>query len=482
VSTQLSLIHFQDYPAALFNLEAEAGFLGALMANNGFVDQAAERVGVLDLYSELHQRIYQAILSEVSCGRHATPPLLRNHFVGDEEYEQAGGFGYLGDITGDRAAVLGFWSFVQQIADLAKRRRLLDAMRTLQGSVAAITDNPVEALVDEIDNALTEALQRTETTRSMTIARAFDHTLQQIEDEAAGLGPQGIRIEGLDDFNHLTGDLRRGELMILGGRPSMGKTALALSATLGAARAGFGTLFISLEMRVEELMARAITDLIFEHGNSPSFSDVRRGKFGAFDRQRISETRTQLENWPLVITDPPTLSAGRLAMMIRRYQRQMAGRGQQLDLVVIDYLGLIRPAGKNKNRYEDMGEISRTLKRVAKECNVALLVLAQLNRECEKREDKRPQLSDLRDAGDIEQDADVVMFVYREEYYLERSEPEATDKKRTEWENAMGAARDRVELILAKARQGKIGKRLCYFFGAHQAVRGSTYFKDLHRE
>lgn len=470
-----------EYPDALVNFEAEAAFLGALMIENGFVDQAAERVAVEDFFTPFHARLFQTILSEVASGRAASPPLLRNHFTGDPEFDDLGGPAYLAHLTGSSAAIIGVWDFARQIADLAKRRRLLDEMRALQSDVVTLTDNPVEGLVDRIDGALSNALQRNQTTRSLTVAQAFDRTLQAIEDEAAGIGPQGIRIDGLDDFNQLTGDLRRGEVMILGGRPSMGKTATALGITLGAARGGFGTLFISLEMRVEELMARAITDLIFEYGNSLSFNHVRRGRFGAFDRQRIADARQTIDAWPLVITDPSTLTIGRLAMMIRRYQRQMTARGQRLDLVVIDYLGLIRGNDRKAKRYEEVGEISRILKQVAKECDVALIVLAQLNRECEKREDKRPQLSDLRDAGDIEQDADVVMFVYREEYYLERAEPDAFDKKRDAWEQAMGAARDRIELIAAKVRQGRVGKRLCYFFGAHQAVRGSSFMKDLER-
>lgn len=477
----LRLVTPGEYPPALINVEAEAAFLGGLMIGNEYVDQAAERVAVEDLYEPLHQRIYACILSEVAAGRSATPPLLRNHFVHDEEMEQLGGPAYLGALTGSSAAVIGIWEFAKQISDLAKRRRLFDEMKSLSNDVVMLTDNPVEQLVDRIDGALSSALQRSTTTRSMTIAQAFDRTLQQIDDEASGVGPQGIKVDGLDDFNQLTGDLRRGEVMILGGRPSMGKTATALGITLGAARAGNGVLFISLEMRVEELLSRAITDLIYDPGNSPSFDSVRRGKFNAFDRERIGKARHDITDWPLIFTDPPTLSIGRLAMMIRRYQRQMAGKGQKLDLVVIDYLGLVKGTDKRAKRYEEVGEISRILKQVAKECDVALIVLAQLNRECEKREDKRPQLSDLRDAGDIEQDADIVMFVYREEYYLERSEPEAGDKKRGDWELAMGAARDRIELITAKTRNGRIGKRKCYFFGAHQAVRGSAFMKDQYQ-
>jgi len=481
MATALAMPRQTNYPDALVSVETEAALLGALMIDNGLVDRVAERVGAEDFAEGVHEQLYSLILSEVSAGRMATPPHLRPLLAGSDQFEEVGGVGYLARLTGSGGLQIGAMDFARTVADLAKRRRLYDQMQALTADLGRLPDNPVEELVERIDNALSASLQRSQTTRSLTLPAAFDKTMQAIEDEAAGIGPQGIRIDGLADFNQLTGDLRRGEVMVLGGRPSMGKTALALSLTLGSARAGFGTLFISLEMRVEELMTRAITDLIFEYGDSPSFDSVRRGRLSAFDKQRIADVRAKVDSWPLVITDPPTLSIGRLAMMIRRYQRQMAAKGKTLDMVVIDYLGLIRGNDRRAKRYEEVGEISRTLKQIAKECDVALIVLAQLNRECEKRDDKRPQLSDLRDAGDIEQDADIVMFVYREQYYLERAEPDAADKKREQWEVAMGHARDRIELIAAKVRQGRVGKRLCYFFGAHQAVRGSSYMKELNR-
>jgi replicative DNA helicase len=162
--------------------------------------------------------------------------------------------------------------------------------------------------------------------------------------------------------------------------------------------------------------------------------------------------------------------------MIRRIKRQMAAKSQRLDIVFIDYLGLVRADGTKVKRYEEVSEVSRTIKQIARELDVAIVLLAQLNREVERREDKRPQLSDLRDSGEIEQDADVVLFVYREQYYLERSEPDPHDKKRADWETSMEAARDRVELIAAKVRNGRIGKRNCHFFASHQAVRGSDFF------
>ena len=465
-----------DTLPTLTNVEAEAALLGGMMQSNGTIDAIADVLHAEDFAEPLFGRIFAAIVSQYGQGRAVNPVTLHPFFAGDEAFAQIGGPAFLARLTGSGAGSVGIKDIAHQIGDLAKRRRLVDALDTIIAEANEI-DAPVIDIVTKADEAMNAALRIKSTERSVTMAEAFDQTLQAIDDEAAGLGPQGIKIAGLDDFNSLTGDLRRGELMYLGGRPSMGKTALAIRLALGASFGGSGTLFISLEMRVAELATRAIADLIHDYGESPGYDAIRRGRIDQFARERIGQARKVIESLPLVLTDPSTLNIGRLAMMIRRYKRRMEASGQRLDLVVIDYLGLIKGSDRRAKRYEEVGEISRTLKEVAKECDVAMIVLAQLNRECEKREDKRPMLSDLRDAGDIEQDADQVMFVYRDEYYLERTELEAHDKRRAEWEIAMGYARDRMEIISAKVRNGRVGKRNLYFFAKHQAVRDSSYMR-----
>lgn len=460
-----------DGTTALAAPVAEGLLCGAMMLANDIIDPVADLLGERDFSDPFFGHLFGVIVREHSLGKPATPATLQPFF-------DAQSFAAIASLTGADGA----WStigaardFARHIADLAKRRRLIAGLEQVIEK-ARVSEEKVEALVETADTAMTEALQRSSAVRTVTLAQSFDETLKAIEDEAAGLGPQGIRIVGLDDFNELTGDLRRGELMYLGGRPSMGKTALAVEIGLGAARGGNGVSIISLEMRSAELTTRAMTTLVFDHGGScPTFEQVRRGKLTDRDRELLKLARKQIDQWPLLITDPPSLKIGRLAMEIRRQRRRMVASGQKLDLVVIDYLGLIKGSDQRAKRYEEVGEISRALKSVAKECDVAIVCLAQLNRECEKRDDKRPMLSDLRDAGDIEQDADHVMFVYRDEYYLERSEPDSHDKKRPEWETAMGFARDKIELIAAKVRNGRVGKRTCHFFGRHQAVRASDF-------
>lgn len=463
-------------PPPLRNVETEAALLGALMIDNRLVDRVADTVAAVDFYEPLHERLFAAIAGEVAAGRRADPILLRPMFEHDSAIKQLGGVGYLAGLTGSGAGLIGAVDFARQVADLAKRRRLYDGLADLMARARDDLDVPVEALTDAIDAKLTAALQRNHTAKSSTMAQAFDATLAGLDAEARGEAPTGLEVAGLDDWNVLTGNMRRGEVIILAGRPSMGKTAVGLSAALAAARAGHGTLFVSLEMSVDELTKRAIADLIYEHGRSATYESVQRGRFTDQDRQRLMAAREQIAAWPLILHEDAGLRVGRLAMMIRRYRRQLIAKGFSLDVVFIDYLGLVRADGNKQKRYEEVSEVSRTIKTLARELDVAIVVLAQLNREVERREDKRPQLHDLRDSGEIEQDADTILFVYREQYYLERNEPEPGHKDRSAWEMALAAARDRLELISAKVRKGRIGRRNCHFIASHQAVRGSDYF------
>jgi replicative DNA helicase len=466
-------------PTRLANSEMEAAVIGMLLMDNRRVDIVADRLAPEDFSEPLYGRIYARIVQLVSSGAQATPITMRQDFIDDPAMIELGGPAFLAQLTGSPGIlILQPRETADLLLDLAKRRRLHAELTRLTEEIEASTDDPVESLVDAVDGAMVQALQRQETSISMSGLRAFDAALKEIEDEASGAAPAGLSVAGFDDWNKVTGVMRRGEVIILAGRPSMGKTAVALSTSLACARAGLGTLFVSLEMSIKELMKRAISDLIFDYGHSANFDAVKAGKFTHFDRQRLATAREQLESWPLTLRQEAGLRLGRLAMLIRRTKRQMAAKGQQLDVVFIDYLGLVKTDTKAHKRYEEVSEVSRTIKQIARELDVAIVLLAQLNRDVEKREDKRPQLSDLRDSGDIEQDADCVIFVYREQYYLERSEPREGDRKYVDWQVSLDACRDKVELIAAKVRNGRIGKRQCHFFGEHQAVRGSDYFSS----
>jgi len=464
------------------NVEAEAALLGALMMDARWIDPVADIVTAEDFHEALHGRIFTAILAEAAKGTVPNAITLQPYFVDDPAMRSLARHGeapcaYLVKLTANSAALLGVRDFALQVADLAKRRRLISGM---QDAIVAATDctEPVEEVVSAIDASLQSSLTKVTTARSVSFAAAWDATLAQIDDEAAGISSPGIEIDGLSDWNRLVGKMRPGDVIILAARPSMGKTATALELTIGAARAGHGALFISLEMTVDQLLRRTMANLMFSASGGPNLKQISAGSLNASERQQMRDIRSAIAEWPLQLFDPSEMRIGRLGMTIRRYARQMRAKGADLKLVVIDYLGLIKGNGRRQSRYEDVSEISRTVKAVAKECGVTIVMLAQLNRAVEQREDKRPQLSDLRDSGDIEQDADVVMFLYRAEYYLERSEPPVDDKRHPGWLTEMQAARNRLQLLTAKARNGRIGSREVWYFTDHQAVRPSDFYRQ----
>lgn len=463
-------------PDALHDVQTEAVVIGVMMNDAARIDAFADRVRAEDFHEPVFGAVFDMIVREHSAGRPANALAIGSLLRGNPIADAMGGPGFVARLTSDPLILLTNASAASRVADLAKRRRLYAELQILIGELTTATEDPVEELVGALDATLAESLQQATTVKSVSLAKAFDETLDLIDREARGEIPKGVEIAGLDDWNQLTGGMRAGEVTIIGARPGMGKTAVALAVATGAARNGHGTLLVSLEMKTEELVKRSIADLLWDYDErAPHFEHVKKGYFNEFDKQIIDGVRARIKDWPLILTDPSKLKIGRLAMSIRRYQRQLSSKGQRLELVVLDYLGLIKPDERGAGRYEAVGEISRTIKEVAKECGVHIVMLAQLNRDCEKREDKRPQLSDLRDSGDIEQDADNIVFLFREEYYLEKSEPPKDDKKRSEWEEQMGFARDRIEIIAAKRRNGKTGKRLCWFFAERQAVRGSSF-------
>lgn len=458
-------------------IEAEAALLGALMIENNLIDSVAAILSADDFAEPVHARVYASILFHAADGKRANPILLMPMFADDEGMKRLGGPGYLAQLTGSGAGLIGCLDFARQISDFAKRRRLRAALVEVIDRIGTSEslEQPVEQMVESIDAALNDTLQRTSTTRSMSIQVAADATLAKIDREVSGDSVPGIKLDGFNDWNRLTGNMRHGESIILGGRPGMGKTACAVSAWLAAGRAGHGALFISLEMTADELMRRALSDIAYEPGVFPNYSQIRDGRLNAWERRRLQDARNTMASWPLEITDPATLKIGRLAMIIRRYQRRLLAKGQKLDVVFLDYLGLVKPDRESGSRYADVSAISRTIKEVAKDCGVAIVSLAQLSRGVEQREDKKPQLWDLRDSGDIEQDADVVLFVYREQYYLEKNKIDPGDKRYEAYDLQCQQARDRLDLIAAKVRGGRTGERRAYFFGEYQAVRDSDH-------
>jgi replicative DNA helicase len=453
-------------PMALANIETEYVLLATLLFDSKRVDVVADRITGADFADPFFGRVFDLIVREHGQGKPVSALTIRPFLEADPGYQELGGTKWLAGIASAAAGVVNAKLAAGQIADLAKRRRLMEALRdTLV--VGADLSQPIGAVVDAADAAILGATETISTANVVTGAEAMAMLLKASETRQRSIRSHVIR--SLDD---LLGGMRPRQLVIGAGRPGMGKTAAALSYALGAAQAGHGVLFVSLEMGAAELSARIAADLAFDGRGGVPFSDINSDQPNHAARQAMGNAMAMLEDMPLHIVDAGSLTLGRLDMIVRRYRRRLAARGQSLDLVVVDYLQLLRTDDKKQSAYETVSEISRRLKAMAKDQDVCVFALAQLSRDVEKREDKRPHLSDLRDSGQIEQDADAVLFLYRHEYYVRQAEPKQGDPSYRDWEAMLADCSGLIDFICAKRRNGITGTATGQFHGAYQAVRG----------
>ncbi len=451
----------------LFNVEAEAALVSALMFDNRLVDQVADIVKSEDFGDSLMADIFSAIMLEVGRGKPANAITLRPHFDGDERLSGLGGAGYLAQLSGTGVAVLGAKAFAEQVADLSRRRSFIAGIQQ-SIALAGMSTTTLPEIVDAADAAIYAASATADTLHQPSGLDCMDELIngfgKPVIGATCGVVPQ---------LDRLLGPLAPKSLTIGAGRPGMGKTAVAISYGLGAAARGTGVLFISLEMSSLELAQRMAADLCYGKGVDIPFDDIVNDKLNDAQRRQICRSREHMSDLPFQVVDAGSLTIGRLSMIVRRWKRRFAARGTKLGLVIVDYLQLVTADHRGKSIYETVSEVSRGLKSTAKDQDVAVFALAQLSREVEKRQDKRPILSDLRDSGQIEQDADKVLFFYRHEYYLRQSEPDEADiDARAKWADALDKCEGVIEFILAKRRNGRTGATQGHFHGAYQAVRG----------
>ena len=463
-------------PAALpQNVEAEAALLGALMIDNRLAEDVQLKLRPDHFFEPLHARIYESILKLVDRNMIASPVTLRPMFEADEEMKELGGPSYLAQLTGSGAAIIGARDFAAQVYELALLRALIGVGREMvEQALDTSEDVDPKSQIESAEAALYRVAEEGGGEGTVkSFAEATRLAVQMAEKALnTGGGLSGVTT-GLDNVNGKTGGLHHSDLIILAGRPGMGKTALATNMAFNAARrmvqdledgiapeksAGAGVAFFSLEMSADQLATRILAEQ-----SGISSENLRMGKISQQDFRNLARAAADLESLPLYIDDTPGLTIAALRTRARRLKRQ---RG--VGLIVVDYLQLLQGTGRsgNDNRVQEISEISRGLKTLAKELNVPVLALSQLSRAVEQREDKRPQLSDLRESGSIEQDADIVMFVYREEYYVASREPkraiDGDDSKihdaHQEWARDMERVYGLAELIIAKQRHGATGK------------------------
>jgi len=457
------------------NIEAEAALLGALMIDNRLAEDIQLKLRPEHFYEPLHGRIYEQILAFLNRNMIASPITLRPLFEADEEMKELGGPAYLAQLTGSGAAIIGARDFADQIYDLALLRALVGVGREMV-ETALDTSEEVDpkGQIEQAEAALYRVAEEGDTEGGVkSFAKAAAEAVRMAEKALnTGGGLSGITT-GFETLNARTGGLHHSDLVIIAGRPGMGKTALATNIAFNAARrmvqdiedgiaadrsAGAGIAFFSLEMSADQLATRILAE-----NSGISSEHLRMGKIGQHDFRNLARAAADLETLPLYIDDTPGLTIAALRTRARRLKRQKG-----IGVIVVDYLQLLQGAGKNSNdnRVQEISEISRGLKTLAKELNVPVLALSQLSRAVEQREDKRPQLADLRESGSIEQDADMVWFVYREEYYVASREPkkpiEGDDAKIFEayeqWQRDMERVYQMSELIIAKQRHGATGK------------------------
>lgn len=450
------------------NLEAEQGLIGALLLDNRVLERISDLIKPVHFYAGAHGRIYEAIQTIVERGQAATPVTLKGYFEKDQELDSVGGAEYLADLASTVMSLTNTESYAQTIYDLYLRRELIGVGSDIIEDAHAF--NIDQETTDTIEKAEAQLFKLAESGESKGgFVTLRDSVVTAIEIAEKAYNTQGQvtgATTGLVDMDKKLGGLHPSDLLILAARPSMGKTALAVNVAFNAAKAfaesggkeGAVTAFFSLEMSHDQLTTRILADQASISGDA-----IRKGNLNQDQFRDFAQAAHALSQIPLYIDDTPALSISAVRTRSRRLKRQHG-----LGLIVVDYLQLLRGTGSKQsesNRVQEVSEITRGLKALAKELEVPVLALSQLSRTVESRDDKRPMLSDLRESGSIEQDADAVMFIYREEYYLSREEPSQKTSESVEkfneryetWSRRLQDMANIAEVIVAKQRHGPIG-------------------------
>jgi replicative DNA helicase len=449
------------------NLAAEMAVLGAILFDNNAHQRVSDVLKPRDFYAPANAAIFEVLDRLISDGRVADGVTLREHFERDGHLADIGGARYLADLLDSAAFGPEIHDYARLIHDLALRRELIGiGSEMVQKATRSEIDEPGEKQIEAAEKQLFMLAERGAGAAGF---QTFNSALAQSIKTATLAFKRDGKIAGvptgLDELDRMLGGLHKSDLVILAARPSMGKIALATNIAYHAAKRckrspgpngmmktddGAVVGFFSLEMSSDQLASRVLADV----SGVPS-DKMRRGDLSNHDYEQIREAASSMENIPLYIDDMGGISISQIAARARRMQRSVG-----LDLLIIDYLQLITPSSNRRNdgRVQEVTEITKSLKALAKELAIPVLALSQLSRAVENRDDKRPQLADLRESGSIEQDADVVMFIYREAYYLERLEPNTDDPKYADWKSSFDAKYNSAEIIISKQRHGPIGK------------------------
>ncbi len=453
----------------LSNIQAEQAILGTIILNNEYLNRVSEFLLPEHFYEPSHQKIYAQILHNVEkTNIVANQITLKQFFDNEESIKAIGGSSYVSTLLAQASMIIDIANYGNLVKDLALKRNLVMIGEEIVNQ--AYKSNVKSSGVEQIEKAEAKlfSLSNQGATKkdfqniAIPLKTTMDKTIlaRSRESSVSGIST------GLTDLDKLTSGLQNSDLIILAGRPSMGKTALAINLAVNACKflnkevenpaqkKSVG--FFSLEMASDQLSTR-----ILSMEASINATKFRTGQISDIEWEAIAKRSAEIANWPFFIDDTPALSISAIRTRTRRLIRK-----HNLAFIVVDYLQLVKAveASGSNNRVQEISEITQGLKAIAKEFNIPVMALSQLSRAVEQREDKRPQLSDLRESGSIEQDADIVAFIYRESYYLERQQPPEADIQKFElWKSEMDKLRNVSEVIIAKQRNGPVGNAHLYF-------------------
>ena len=460
--------------AALCNIELEQEVLGAALVANSVFEVIERAVSADDFAEPLHSQLFDTFSRVHGAHGILTPALVVASMGGDASAIVAEGTNlgqYIARIAAAASIPRNAAAYAKQIREFANRRKILAMVGAMtlgvQGNqpAADIAAGAIE-LLDEIATAASAG-----STPQVSIREANDKSLARMQYGMQNPGKLAGMSWGLKELDSKTGGLKRGELFILAGRPGMGKTALAICIARATAAAGEPTFLSSLEMGDVSVSDRALADLAFDKRDPIRYYDIANGTLDDAQAQRVIEAARLQREWPLQIDPAPGLTVSQIAARARRHKQVLERKGKRLGPVIVDHMHIVRPSNRYSGaRVNEVGEISAALKGLAKELDVPVVALAQLSRALENRDDKRPTMADLRDSGTIEQDADAIIFVYREAYYLERATFFTTEQEHARVDRLMSVD-DELEAIIAKQRNGPTGTVKLFCNIACNAVR-----------
>ena len=453
MENNLSIVkdQFKELPN---NIEAEQAVIGSILVSNDIFDEISTIISSINFYDPMHQKIYEAIESLIYKGMLANPITLKNYF--EDEKDDLNVPEYLIKITKFSTSVRQAIEYSKIIYDMFVRRELIKiSEQTIDSAKLNELDTNGQNIIENSERLLFDLAEKGSFNSSLI---KFDEAMKQTIEMASAAykneeGIVGVPT-GLRDLDDKLGGLHQSDLIIIAGRPSMGKTSLATNIAFNAAQKlqdsgkKSSIAFFSLEMSSEQLSTRIISEQARISSN-----DIRRGRISDEQFDKFLETSKNIAELPLYIDETPAISIAAMSNRARRIKRLFG-----LDMIVVDYIQLMRGTTYNKDgRVQEISQITQGLKAIAKELSVPVVALSQLSRQVEQRDDHKPQLADLRESGSIEQDADVVMFVYREGYYLQRKEPREATVEHAEWQAKMNEVAHLAQIIIGKQRHGPIG-------------------------